>query len=63
MYISDTSILAHAITERILKEGLAKSTWRDRFEDAFQELLTYQEDMEGDILQVCEAFEQPPQGA
>jgi hypothetical protein len=40
---------AKAIAKEILDKGLADSTFREQFPDAYKELLTYREDIEGSI--------------
>lgn len=37
---------------RILDQGLAKSTWKDNNEQAYNDLLAYREDMIEDVLAV-----------
>lgn len=51
----------HAIAMRvvveILDKGLADSTWREQFPDAYKELLEYRQDLEGSVVEILEDYE------
>lgn len=44
--------LAHRIVKEILDKGLAESTWRDNFPEAYDALVHYRLDLEGSCRQV-----------
>jgi len=51
------SKLSKAIVHEILHVGLADSTWRDNFPDAYAGLLEYAPDLEGSANSVLKAQE------
>lgn len=46
--------VANAIVDEILFKGLADSTWRDNFPEAYDHLLTFYPDMVGSAIKILD---------
>lgn len=50
-------MIAQAVIDEILDEGLADSTWREQFPEAYKDLLDYRADLEGSVVEVLDRNE------
>ena len=53
---SSNKTVAKKIVKRILDEGLANSTFRDKHPDAYLELIEYRVDLEADVVAILNRF-------
>lgn len=51
------NVIAHAVVHRLLDHGLAKSTWKELYPEAWAELRLYADDMVKDVEGVLKRLE------